>query len=201
MRLLTIPLAFAATLALAAPASAADGAVTIGDEFFKEKTVQIQPGDSVKWTWTGEETHTVTANPNQTLKFGSREQSSGSFSQTFAKPGRFLYHCEIHPDVMKGVVEVGAAPFPDTSLPRVTKAKASTRGTTATLRFKLSEKAKIKVKVTGAARKSVTKTLRKGSRSVKLRGLKDGRYRASITATDAAGNKGKAAKAKFRISD
>jgi plastocyanin len=201
MRLVTIPLTCVAALGLAAPASAAQSAVTVGDNFFKETTVRIQPGDSVRWSWTGSDTHTVTANADQTLKFGSREQTRGSFSQTFAKRGKFLYHCEIHPDEMRGTVEVGAAPFPDTSLPRVARASAKTRGRTATVRFRLSEKAKVRLKLTGAARKTVTKSLGKGSRSLKLRRLKPGRYRATLTATDAAGNKGRAAKARFRISD
>src|SRR4051812_33720059 len=109
-------------LGLAAPASAGESGVTVGDNFFKETTVRIQPGDSVTWSWTGSDTHTVTANPDQTEKFASKQQSSGSFSHTFAKAGKFGYHCELHPTEMRAVVEVGSAPFPDTSLPRVSRA-------------------------------------------------------------------------------
>lgn len=187
-------------LALAAPASAGETGVTIGDDFFKETTVAIQPGDSVKWNWTGSDTHTVTANPDQTEKFGSKEQSSGSFSRTFAKPGRFSYHCEIHPTEMRGVVEVGSAPFPDTSLPRVAGAIGKPGRRQAVVRFRLSETAKVKLTLRGPTRKTVKKQLGKGSRKLRLRRLKPGRYRATLTATDAAGNKGRAAKARFSIS-
>lgn len=189
-----------AALALAAPASAGEAGVTIGDDFFKETTVRIQPGDSVKWTRTGSDTHTVTANPGQTEKFGSKEQSSGTFSRTFAKPGRFGYHCEIHPTEMRAVVEVGSAPFPDTSLPRVAGAIGKPGRGQAVVRFRLSEKATVKLKLRGPTGRKVTKKLGKGSRKLRLRGLKPGSYRATLTATDAAGNKGRPAKASFRVS-
>ena len=200
MRFVPVVAVSVIALALAAHASAGESGVTIGDDFFKETTVKIQPGDSVKWTWTGSDTHTVTANPDQTEKFGSKEQSSGTFSRTFAKAGRFGYHCEIHPTEMRAVVEVGSAPFPDTSLPRVAGAIGKPGRGQAVVRFKLSEAAKVKLKLRGPTRKTVTKKLGKGSRKLRLRGLKAGRYRATLTATDAAGNKGRPAKAGFRVS-
>jgi plastocyanin len=190
----------ALALALAAPASAGESGVTIGDDFFKETTVQIQPGDSVKWSWTGSDTHTVTANAGQTEKFASKEQSSGSFSHTFAKAGRFSYHCEIHPTQMRAVVEVGSAPFPDTTLPKVSRAVGKPGRGQAVVRFRLSEKAKVKLTLRGPTRRKVTKSLGKGSRKLRLRRLKAGSYRATLVATDAAGNKGRAAKASFRVS-
>jgi plastocyanin len=189
-----------AVLALAAPASAGESGVTVGDDFFKETTVRIQPGDSVKWTWTGSDTHTVTANPGQTERFGSKEQGSGTFSHTFAKRGRFGYHCEIHPTEMRAVVEVGSAPFPDTTLPRVSGAIGKPGRGQAVVRFRLSEKAKVRLALRGPTRRKVTKTLGKGSRKLRLRGLKAGSYRATLTPTDAAGNRGKPAKASFRVS-
>jgi plastocyanin len=200
MRLRSLPFALLAVVALAAPASAADSTVTVDDDFFKETTVRIQPGDSVSWSWVGSDSHTVTANPGQTEKFASKEQSSGSFSHTFAKAGRFSYHCEIHPTEMRAVVEVGSAPFPDTSLPRVAGAIGKPGRRQAIVSFRLSEAAKVKLTLRGPTRKSVSKRLGKGSRKLRLRRLKPGRYRATLTATDAAGNKGRPAKARFSVS-
>ena len=196
MRLL---LASVLALALAAPASAAETAVSVGNNFFKEPTVRVQPGDSVRWSWAVSDPHTVTANADQTIKFDSGEKSSGSFSQAFAKAGRFKYFCEIHPTEMRGTVEVGTAPFPDTGLPRVASPKAKAGKGSAKVTFRLSEAAKVKLAVRGPSRKSVTRSLGKGSRSLRVKGLKPGRYRATLTATDKAGNKGRRASARFRV--
>jgi plastocyanin len=200
MRLRPLPLALLAALASAAPASAAESTVTVGDDFFKEPTVSIQPGDTVNWAWSGSNPHTVTANPNQTEKFASKSQSSGTFSHTFAKAGRFTYFCEVHPVNMRGVVEVGSAPFPDTSLPRLAGATGKPGRGQAVVRFRLSEAARVRLRLRGPSLRTVSRQLGKGSRKLRLRRLKPGRYRATLTATDAAGNKGRSATARFRVS-
>ena len=201
MRLALLPLACLAALALAAPASAAEFAVSAEDNVFRPATVRIQPGDSVKWTWAGAVEHTVTANANQTERFASPTQTTGTFSHTFADRGRFTYFCDIHPVEMRGVVEVGAAPFPDTLLPRVTKLKARVRGRSVRVSFRLSERARVRLKLSGASSEAVSGRLGKGARKLRIGGLRPGRYRASLTATDAAGNKTrKAARTSFRVS-
>ena len=200
MRHTPLPIALFAALALAAPASAAEAPVSVGNNFFQEATVRIQPGDSVKWSWAVPDAHMVTASADQTIKFDSGEKSSGSFSQTFTEPGRFRYFCELHPTEMRGTVEVGSAPFPDTSLPRVASAKARAGRASATVRFRLSEAARVRLSVRGPSRKTVTRSLGRGSRSLRVRGLKPGRYRATLTVTDKAGNKGRRATARFRVS-
>jgi plastocyanin len=193
------PLSLLLLLALPASASAAANTdVTIGDDFFQAPTVQIQPGDSVTWHWTGVDEHTVTARPNQTQRFRSSLMSKGTFSHTFPKPGRFTYFCEVHSD-MKGVVEVGPPPFPDTLLPRVSSVKAKVTGTTAKVSFKLSEKTRVRVAVSGPSDKVTTRLLGKGKRSLKFRHLKDGKYKVSLRLRDVAGNKGKTAKKSFRV--
>jgi plastocyanin len=183
----------------AAPAFGANANVNISDDQFDTPTVQINPGESVTWRWTGMDQHTVTARPFQTERFGSQFMTSGSFQHTFNKPGRFTYFCQVH-SFMHGTVEVGPPPFPDTSLPRATSVKAKAKGSTATVSFKLSEKSRVRVAVSGPSKHVTTRLLGTGKHSFKFRHLKAGRYKVKLTLTDLAKNKGKAVKKSFKVS-
>ena len=194
-------LAVAALAVVPASASAADVEVSVGDNFFKEKTVQIQPGDSVTWRWTGSAAHNVKANSGQTERFGSDVMTGAgnTFRHTFPDAGRFTYFCEIHGPAMSGAVEVGPPPFPDTLLPRLTRLKASPGAAAVKLSFRLSEGARVKVSLRGPTRRSVTQRLGKGRRSVRFRRLRAGRYRATVRPTDLAGNRGRAVTKRFTV--
>jgi plastocyanin len=195
---LALPLTLLA-LAAPAPALAANADVTVGDDFFDAPTVQIQPGESVTWHWTGAADHTVTTSANQTERFSSKLMSSGTFTRTFARPGRFTYFCQVHSN-MRGAVEVGPAPFPDTTLPRVSGAKAKVAGRTAKLGFALSEQARVRVALSGPSKRVVARVLAKGKHAIAFRHLRAGSYRATVLATDTAGNKGRTVNVKrFRV--
>jgi plastocyanin len=195
---LALPLTLLA-LAAPAPAFAANADVNVGDDFYDAPTVQIQPGDSVTWHWAGLDQHTVTASANQTMSFRSKLMSSGTFARTFAKPGRFTYFCETHSN-MRGAVEVGPAPFPDTGLPRVSGAKAKVSRRTAKVSLRLSEKARVRVALSGPSKQVIARVLAQGKRSFSFRHLRAGSYRASLRATDTAGNNGRTVKLKrFRV--
>jgi plastocyanin len=192
-------LTLAAGLALPAQALAADGSVSIQDDLYVPRTVRIQPGEKVTWTWQGSDTHTVTADPFRTQSFDSGPNTPGhTFTHAFPDPGRFTYHCEIH-SFMHGVVEVGQPPFPDVIVPRILRPGASVFRHVARLRFRLSEKAKVKLSLRGPSRRSFTRRLRKGQRTLRLAGLRSGRYRATLVARDAAGHRSKRARVRFRV--
>jgi hypothetical protein len=125
--------------------------------------------------------------------------TSGTFSKTFLRRGRFTYFCQIHGPAMSGAVAVGPAPFPDTRLPRVTGVKAKTGDETVKLSFRLSERAKVRVALRGPSHRGVTKRLRKGRHAVGFRRLREGDYKATLRATDGAGNRGKAATKRFSV--
>jgi plastocyanin len=190
-----------AAILLVAPASAsaANADVSVMDDFFQAGTVQIQPGESVTWHWGTGTAHTATAFPNQTIKFNSGEMSSGTFTKTFPKPGRFTYYCRIHGPSMRGAVEVGPRPFPDTLLPRLASVKAKTGDEKVKLSFRLSEKAKVKVSLSGPSHRSATRRLGRGKRSVRFKHLMAGDYKAALRATDNARNRGKAVAKRFEI--
>lgn len=173
--------------------------VSVGDNFYDERTVRIQPGDSVSWSFDGDIEHTVTSSRNQTMRFKSGFKSSGTFTQDFPDPGRFTYFCEVHGPTMSGVVEVGGPPFPDTKLPVLSRLGARAGDGAAKLRFRLSERSRVKVTLSGPSRRSVTKRLGKGKRSVAFRRLGAGRYKATLRPTDSAGNRGKAVAKRFTV--
>ena len=188
-------------LPLAAPAGAyaAPTTVRVGDDFFNPEVVRVAPGDTVDWVWEGASQHTVTTYPNQTENFDSGTRTSGTFSHVFNRAGRFRYFCELHPATMRGVVEVGSPPFPDSSLPTLGRARVMGSRGRARFTFRLSERATLAISVTGPTRKRYRKRLGRGKRSVTLRGLRPGRYRATVTATDAAGNKSTPSRGRFRV--
>lgn len=150
-----------------------------------------------------------------------------SFKHTFTKSGTFTYFCKVHPS-MRGRVIVSGAPAGgppppadgtpplggDSEPPRVTALRARPeaicprrtrrcRTTGASLRLTLSEDAGLKVRIERAGRqvRSVELSARAGRRSVRLagRGLRPGRYRVSVVATDAAGNRSQAATTRLTV--
>ncbi len=65
--------------------------VEVRDNVFNPAATQIEPGQTVTWTWTGEEDHNVVADA-----FESPTQASGTFAHTFAEPGTYEYECTLH---------------------------------------------------------------------------------------------------------
>jgi plastocyanin len=99
MRKSLIALALVVVAAMAAfvvPALAASSkTVSVGDNFFKAKSLTVKKGTKVTWKWTGMNPHnvTVTSGPS---KFHSKTQSSGTFAETLKKPGTYKIVCTIH---------------------------------------------------------------------------------------------------------
>lgn len=100
---------FAAAVALcgSAPASAATVDVDIANFSFSPQTKTINAGDQVRWTNRDSFTHTVTRT-SRTDPFDSGNLGQdNSFTQTFAAPGNYEYHCSIHSS-MTGTIVVRA---------------------------------------------------------------------------------------------
>ena len=78
-------------------------AVSIKDEAFHSASIQVRTGQTVTFTNNDEEEHTVTADDKS---FDSNIIGTGKgFQHKFTKPGRYSYHCKIHP-FMHGVIIV-----------------------------------------------------------------------------------------------
>ena len=102
----TFLLPILAVLFLASATHAATVQVTVRNFEFSPAVVNIQPGDTVVWTNTGG-THNV-ASDDGTSFFVNLKAAPWTFSHTFPANGSFPYHCDMHPTVMKGTVNVGA---------------------------------------------------------------------------------------------
>ena len=140
-----------ATRQLPGAASAAETQVTVGDDFFDPATARIQPGDTVNWRWVGSAQHNVRSFEGQTDTFrsGFLSGTGKTFSRTFHEFGRFTYYCEVHPDNMRGVVEVGTPPFPDTRVPSLTRVTSSTGRRTASPTTRVSS---VRIRETSASK-------------------------------------------------
>jgi plastocyanin len=87
----------------AAPPAAAGNTVSIASFSFQPAELTVAVGTTVTWTNNDSASHTVTADDGS---FKSGTLGNGAtFSQTFATPGTFAYHCAIHSS-MKGTITV-----------------------------------------------------------------------------------------------
>lgn len=94
----------------ASPRASATKNVSVEDDFFSSKTVNISSGDKVVWRWKGFDDHNVrfrSAPSGVKRPKGSTTKASGRFARTFSKRGTYRYVCTLHEDSgMKGRVVV-----------------------------------------------------------------------------------------------
>jgi plastocyanin len=183
-RLLVAPVALLVLLAASAPASAAERFVDVTADFqFLPKSLQVDPGDTVTWTFSAEG-HTTTANRGQAESWNSGPETNAAgttFSHTFRTPGRYGYICIPHGSFMTGVVQVGRDEFPKSAR----SFRQTRRGNSVTMRFRLVEAAKVTVRLRGPSRRTVTRRrLEPGRHSIRVRRLRGGRYRGTVTFVD-----------------
>jgi plastocyanin len=86
--------------------------VTIVDNAYQPKQVQVDAGTTVVWTQEGQLPHTVTADDGS---FDSGEMGQGdTYSRTFQQPGSYPYYCTFHGapggEGMSGTVIVAGSP-------------------------------------------------------------------------------------------
>jgi plastocyanin len=108
--------ALLAVALVAAPAIAADHAVSIVDKSFQPAQLTVAVGDKVTWTVTKSigEPHSVTSGKSIDANAGSlfdsgieaMKDEGQTFSYTFSKAGTFDYFCKIHVAEMTGEVIV-----------------------------------------------------------------------------------------------
>jgi plastocyanin len=184
MRILRVlPPVLLLTLGLAAPATAGEVAVQAVDYEFMPKALKIAPGDNVTWTFSGESEHTATSVRGQAESFSSGLETGGAtYSHTFTKPGKYQYICLPHRFTMKGTVQVGDDPVASS----FKAVKTTVRGTKATSRFELLEAAAVTA-VIDAPKKRRVSSAKEQAGPIAIawgKGLKAGRYTATITAVD-----------------
>jgi len=84
-------------------AAIADSAVDTGENYYAPADLTINAGETVTWTNSGREVHTVTADDNS---WGTEDLEPGqSYSYTFTTPGTYPYSCILH-DGQTGTITV-----------------------------------------------------------------------------------------------
>jgi plastocyanin len=187
--------------------------VDVGGLAFQPPRISVGTGDTVIWVWAGPDLdHTVSAGPGQAEQFDSdpggvpTRAREDSFSHRFTRIGTYTYFCRVHPDQMKGSVEVvELTGLGDTKRPRLTRVRVGPQGRR--IAFTVSEGAilllRIQRRVQGGWRpaRDFDVFARKGRNTARLplRGLAPGRYRVRVTAYDDADNASRPAFARLRI--
>jgi plastocyanin len=202
--------------AFAAPAHAATKEVSVGGFAFSPVTVEIAPGDTVRWAFVGPDTnHSTTSDAGQAESWESdpgvaspNHPVGDAFSHTFNATGSFGYSCRVHPS-MRGTVRVTAPGQPQPPQPpqppadAVAPVFASARVAVARRRvsFTLDEAASVAAKLRGRkTKRTLTLAGKAGTNVLKLpKRLSAGRYALTLIATDAAGNASAPLKLKFTV--
>jgi plastocyanin len=135
MRRLTVGLAVAAALIVAAPATAATRTVSIFGSAFSPKSVTVTEGDTVVWQNKDNDFHQVLADKGQFVSAILRSNQTYSF--TFKAAGTYAYHDELHPKLKGTIVVKGAPP----TLTFTVSTSIVTYGDQATLSGQVSSKA------------------------------------------------------------
>lgn len=87
---------------LAVPALAATKSVTVGDTFFKAKSLTVSKGTTVKWVWRGQLPHDVRVKSGP-VKFHSSVKQKGTYSKTLTRRGTYRIYCTIHPNMTQTI--------------------------------------------------------------------------------------------------
>jgi plastocyanin len=107
---LVVPAVLAAALA-SAPALGADRAadekIAVKDNFFSARSVTVEEGDVVRWTWRGDNRHNVTFKkvPVGASKHGAKTRSEGRWQRKFRVQGQYRYVCTLFTG-MRGTITV-----------------------------------------------------------------------------------------------
>jgi plastocyanin len=197
---------------------ATDGTLPDGsDNRWTPNAVTVKVGETVTWAFAGTTIpHNVKSAAG--WEFGNQPALAGPpATYTFTAPGVYEFFCQLHPTPMRGTVtvtdETGAPPPPppppplseqpfvndvpapavlevrDVLAPKLDRVSVTRVRKGARVRFRLSEAAKVTVKLTrGKSVKTRTVEVRKGTSSMTVNGLRAGAYRVQVSAKDLAGN-------------
>jgi plastocyanin len=186
--------------------------VLVGRGAFTAPKVTVGVDDTVLWLWSGPDTrHSITADPGQAESFDSdpdglaEHRTFDAFSHRFTRLGRFTYHCRIHPDTMRGEVEVVPLPPEDSTTPAL--GRVVVRPARMRLVFTSTERVTVLARVEWRShgrwrtKRDFDIAARRGRNEARmpLRGLDPGRYRVRLTAYDAADNRSRTVTRRFRL--
>jgi plastocyanin len=105
--LIAVVAAFAAVPAVSALASTPTKKVTLGNNYFKPKTVTVTRGTKVTWVWHSfGRAHNVTVTSGPSKFHSAVIKTGGTYSHLFTKKGTYHLICTLHPTQMKETIIV-----------------------------------------------------------------------------------------------
>jgi plastocyanin len=187
----------ALTLTALLPATASAAAtVDIVGKSFGPTAVNVAPGDAVTWNWNSGPHNVHVISGPQTFDSGIKD-TGGTYTRTLTAAGTYTYQCDVHPS-MRGTVVVGQAAAPgaptkaavDAAPPALRDVKVSRL---AVVQFAAAQAGTLTIRVlrgNRVVRRSTAKIAAGlNHRPLAVRGLARGRYRVSLQATNAAGQR------------
>jgi plastocyanin len=107
------------TASAAAPNQANTKTIKLGDNFFSPSKATVTVGTTVTFRWSGSNTHNVTVDKGP-QKFKSPNQSAGTYTRTFLKPGTYKIVCTFHSGMNLTLKVKAPKPPPTTTTPPTT---------------------------------------------------------------------------------
>jgi plastocyanin len=177
--------------------------------------VEVQPGDTVTWTFEGTTlAHNVqSASANWSFQSPIGAPAPPFTSAPFTASGRYTFVCQVHQDTMVGAVIVGEPPPPplseqpftndsgdlsvfetgafDAAGPTLADVSVRRSGSGARVRFTVSERSRVSARFVrdGRTVKTAQVTAAGTAELIVRKGLRAGRYRIVLRAEDLAGNR------------
>jgi plastocyanin len=221
-----------AALAGAPPARAANADVRALDgeagvnARWEPSIVRVQVGDIVTWRFDGSQLiHNVQSTSANWNVDTPGTVGGAPSTYTFIAEGIYTYVCKFHADSMIGEVVVGSPPPPpppplseqpfpndrpaptvlevtDEERPKLTRLRAASVRNGARVRFRLSERARVTVRVKRGGRtvRTARRTFARGAHRLTVRDRDmRGRYRLEVRATDLAGNRSAVRRARVTV--
>jgi plastocyanin len=90
--------------AMATEASAATRSVTVGDNFFRPRSLSVSSGTVIRWRWTGNGSHNVVS--SGAGRFNSGLKTSGTFQRRLSRRGTYRIVCSVHQPNMRMTIRV-----------------------------------------------------------------------------------------------
>ena len=80
--------------------------ITVGDNFYSPKSMTVSVGDTVIWSWVGNQQHSVTFTQQNGPDSGIQPNGS-SFTVLETQSGIYPYYCKVHgANIMSGTITV-----------------------------------------------------------------------------------------------
>jgi plastocyanin len=88
------------------PALPTQATINLAAQTFSPANATIAAGGTVTWSWAGDMVHNIVSDGPQSFPGHPEFQTEGTYAFTFTQPGTYNFHCEVHPNTMRGTITV-----------------------------------------------------------------------------------------------